>query len=173
MVSTYLVCLGLVAHATGATCRCRACPRSRFHDRSHFPRSTLLEGADSDATHMIDQAGFFPAPSGSLRFLKSRMCRAQLISLGATWRSGDAPDCKSVNPGSIPGVASIISFAVVIPAMMFAPPQGFALGPNKIAFTILIIVADLLAKGPGNGNVKDVALRPSQADEKPSTSFHQ
>lgn len=24
----------------------------------------------------------------------------------ATWRSGDAPDCKSVYPGSIPGVAS-------------------------------------------------------------------
>ena len=26
--------------------------------------------------------------------------------LGATWRSGYAPDCKSVDPGSIPGVAS-------------------------------------------------------------------
>ncbi len=25
---------------------------------------------------------------------------------GATWRSGYAPDCKSVYPGSIPGVAS-------------------------------------------------------------------
>ena len=24
----------------------------------------------------------------------------------ATWRSGDAADCKSVHPGSIPGVAS-------------------------------------------------------------------
>ena len=24
----------------------------------------------------------------------------------ATWRSGYAPDCKSVYPGSIPGVAS-------------------------------------------------------------------
>src|ERR1700759_4161962 len=24
----------------------------------------------------------------------------------ATWRSGDAADCKSANPGSIPGVAS-------------------------------------------------------------------
>jgi hypothetical protein len=26
--------------------------------------------------------------------------------LGATWRSGDAADCKSAHPGSIPGVAS-------------------------------------------------------------------
>ena len=24
----------------------------------------------------------------------------------ASWRSGDAPDCKSGNPGSIPGEAS-------------------------------------------------------------------
>ncbi len=27
----------------------------------------------------------------------------------ATWRSGYAPDCKSVYPGSIPGVASKVS----------------------------------------------------------------
>ena len=27
-------------------------------------------------------------------------------SLGARWRSGDAADCKSVHPGSIPGRAS-------------------------------------------------------------------
>src|SRR5262245_20149345 len=28
---------------------------------------------------------------------------------GATWRSGDAADCKSAHPGSIPGVASLKS----------------------------------------------------------------
>ncbi len=27
-------------------------------------------------------------------------------SIEATWRSGDAADCKSAYPGSIPGVAS-------------------------------------------------------------------
>ena len=27
----------------------------------------------------------------------------------ATWRSGDAADCKSAYPGSIPGVASILT----------------------------------------------------------------
>ena len=31
----------------------------------------------------------------------------------ATWRSGDAADCKSVHPGSIPGVASKTFFGVV------------------------------------------------------------
>ena len=31
----------------------------------------------------------------------------------ATWRSGYAPDCKSVYPGSIPGVASKFSYIFV------------------------------------------------------------
>jgi hypothetical protein len=29
-----------------------------------------------------------------------------MLALRATWRSGDAADCKSAHPGSIPGVAS-------------------------------------------------------------------
>ena len=41
----------------------------------------------------------------------SRHCHAETThdtcsSRGATWRSGDAADCKSAHPGSIPGVAS-------------------------------------------------------------------
>ena len=34
--------------------------------------------------------------------------RLNQIALEATWRSGDAADCKSANPGSIPGVASTL-----------------------------------------------------------------
>ena len=40
-----------------------------------------------------------------------RHCHAETVHdtcsrRGATWRSGDAADCKSAHPGSIPGVAS-------------------------------------------------------------------
>jgi hypothetical protein len=34
--------------------------------------------------------------------------QARSASHGATWRNGYAEDCKSLYPGSIPGVASIV-----------------------------------------------------------------
>ena len=35
----------------------------------------------------------------------------------ATWRSGDAADCKSAHPGSIPGVASNLSKTLAVRAI--------------------------------------------------------
>jgi hypothetical protein len=37
----------------------------------------------------------------------------------ATWRSGDAADCKSAYPGSIPGVASTILTSAAIAVSAF------------------------------------------------------
>ena len=46
---------------------------------------------------------------GSLAIVPS-LGTCYMTRLGlATWRSGYAPDCKSVYPGSIPGVASKVS----------------------------------------------------------------
>ncbi len=52
----------------------------------------------------------------------------------ATWRSGDASDCKSAYPGSIPGVASIkmrllrSRFAHRFPALVTPGPIWHATG---------------------------------------------
>jgi hypothetical protein len=43
-------------------------------------------------------------------------------ALKATWRSGDAAVCKTVYPGSIPGVASnIFQFIFVDPKILWVP----------------------------------------------------
>ena len=57
---------------------------------------------------------------------------------GATWRSGYAAVCKTVYPGSIPGVASTLPFphmsALRLPAPVGDPPGEAKLrlgGPNR------------------------------------------
>ena len=45
----------------------------------------------------------------TMQRLLKRLRLASYPRYGATWRSGDAADCKSAYPGSIPGVASIYS----------------------------------------------------------------
>jgi hypothetical protein len=45
--------------------------------------------------------------------VRSRRASLGSNSVSATWRSGDATVCKTVNPGSIPGVASIFPYQVV------------------------------------------------------------
>ena len=49
---------------------------------------------------------------------------------GATWRSGDAADCKSVYPGSIPGVASNL---IVEPAIGALPAAAAVRSPGPSA----------------------------------------
>ena len=42
---------------------------------------------------------------------------------GATWRSGDAADCKSAYPGSIPGVASNLRICASAANFIAGPPK--------------------------------------------------
>ena len=74
-----------------------------------------------------------PSPRRSDMRRGCRDSRTRDSSIRATWRSGDATVCKTVNPGSIPGVAStfqINGLAPIAPVGIQGQKQGWERSGN-------------------------------------------